>query len=163
MGVAGGSVVQIAARAQRPALEGAREHDLRLGREDVGHGLDLVQDPLQVAGVGGSHLEEIVRLARDVVAFFDFDDLAEVAGQVSGDRARNLLDEYESQNAVPEQRRIDQRRVAADDAAPFELLDPLVGGRPAHTDGLPNFGVGLAPVALEQFQDPSVGLVDPFE
>jgi len=44
----------------------------------VRHGLDLVQDPLQVASVGGSNLEQVVRLTGDMVAFLDLVDLGEI-------------------------------------------------------------------------------------
>ena len=96
------------------------------------------------------------------MAFLDLVDLGEVAGEVCGDRAGHLLDEDERQDPIAEQHGVDEGRVAADHASSLELLHPLVGRGTAHPDCLPDFGIRLTPVALQQLEDSSVCLVDPF-
>ena len=154
-----GMPVRISLEPERPTFESAREDDLRLRREDMGHRLDRVQNPLQVAGIRGPNLEQVVRLAGQMVALLDLFDLGEIARQICGDGARNLLDEYECQDGVSELGGVDERRVTPDDSPALELLDPLVGGRPAHADCLAYLGIRSAAVSLEEIEDASVSLV----
>jgi hypothetical protein len=80
--------------------------------------LDEVEDALEVLRVAGSDLEEVVRLARDVVALLELGDERELSGEVGRDRARRLGDPGERDDAVADGGRIDLRAVAADDPAP---------------------------------------------
>src|SRR5664280_186126 len=122
----------LALPVQWPALESTREDDLGLGREDVWNLLDTVQSPLEMASVDGSHLEQIVGLAGQMVAFLDLVDVDEITREVGRDRAWHLLDEDECENTVAEQGRIGDGDIASDDPPGLELLDPLMGRRPAH-------------------------------
>ena len=66
------------AQGQRPALEPRAEHDVGLGREHVVGRLDPADDRAQVVHVAGPDLEDVVRLAGDVVALLDLGDRREV-------------------------------------------------------------------------------------
>src|ERR1035437_8956433 len=143
-----GRQLGLAPPVQRPPLEGTREHDLGFRREHVRNLLDPVQSPFQMAGVGGSHLEQIVGFAGEVMALLDLADFAEIARQVRGNRTRDLLDEDEREDAVTEQGWVRDGDVAFDDPAGLELLHSFVGGRPAHAYGLPDVGEGFATVPL---------------
>src|SRR5664280_306991 len=150
-------------QAQWPPLEGARKDHLRLGRENLRHQLNHVQDALEMARICCANLQQVVGLTGQVMAFLDLVDADEVTGHVGCDGARDLLDEDKSQNTIAKHRRVNHGRVAADHASGFELLDPLVGGRTAHPDGLAHLGVRLTPIALQQLKNPSVCLIDAFE
>src|SRR5664280_529697 len=150
-------------QAQWPALEGARKDHLCLGRENLRHQLNHVQHALEMARICRANLQQVVGLTGQVMAFLDLVDADEVTGHVGCDGARDLLDEDKSQNTIAKHRRVNHGRVAADHASGFELLDPLMGGRTAHPDGLAHLGVRLTPIALQQLKNPSVRLIDAFE
>ena len=55
---------------------------------------------------------------------------------------------------------VDRGRVAGDDAAGLELLDPLVGGRAADADLGAEVGVRPPAIPLEDLEDPQLGGAD---
>ena len=71
-----GSSVSIGT-CERSPFEPAREDHVGLGLEDVRRRLDPAQDALEVAGVAGADLDQVVGLARDVVALLDLGDRRE--------------------------------------------------------------------------------------
>src|SRR4029079_4365559 len=127
-----------------------------LGREDVAHALDLPQHALEVVRVAGPDLQQVVRLARDVVAFLDLGDRAAVVGQVDPGGARRLGAPREAEDAEADGGRVDTGGIAGDDAARLELLDPLVGRRTDNADIRAEVRVRPAAVTLEDVEDPGV-------
>src|SRR5665811_2510690 len=81
-------LIMVARQAQRPALEGAREDHLRLGRENLWHLLNHVQHPLEMARVCGTNLQQVVGLTGQVMAFLDLVDADEVTSHVGCDGTR---------------------------------------------------------------------------
>src|SRR4029078_9010311 len=148
--------VGFSGQPERPPLESTREDDVGLGREDVAHALDLPQHALEVVRVAGPDLQQVVRLARDVVAFLGLGDRAEVVGQVDRGGARRLGDPREAEDAEADGGRVDTGGIAGDDAARLELLDPRVGRRTAHADIRAEVRVRPAAVTLEDVEDPGV-------
>src|SRR5258706_15731598 len=72
---------------KRPALEAAREDHVGLGLEHVLRRLDTTEDALEVAGVAGPGLDQVVGLTGGVGTFLVLADRGEGLGQVVADGA----------------------------------------------------------------------------
>ncbi len=83
------------------AFEAAREDDIGFGLEHVLRGLDETEDPLEVAGVAGPDLDEVIGLTGDVMALLDLGDARERVGEVVGRGARRLGDPAEGEDVNP--------------------------------------------------------------
>ena len=99
-------------------------------------------------------------ITGEVMAFLDLRDPGERPGQVVGRGTGSLGQPGEGQDSVAQRLGRDDRRVAADHPARLELLDPLVGRRPADADLRAELGVGTPSVGLEKLEQTGVDPVD---
>ena len=139
------------------------------GAFDGGHAFDAPQGVEQklliVLHVVGMDFQQVVEVARDVVAFSHLrhlhDALREVVGNVSVELAElHLAKHYE---ALVELVGIHHRDVALDEALALQSAPALEHGSGREVDLRGQFLVGQAGIVLECLQDEQVGAVEAFD
>ena len=170
--LAGGPPAPRTARAARRLHAGRARAQMRGGRASYGvdrttvvrvetpaRRADPRQQVLQLVRGGDPHLEDVVLVARDAVARLDLGDLGEPVRDVVGGAGVERLHRDERGQGQPDGLGVDDRGVAADDAALLQPAHPLVHGRRGQARGLAQVGVAHPPVLDEQLHDLPVQLL----
>src|SRR5215510_8174852 len=115
-----------ASEVRRAVLVGGAQHDRGPGG-DAGRGPDLLEQVLQGGRGGDPDLEYVVLVPRDAVAGLDGAEVGQPLGRVVSRGGVERLDGDERGERQAGVRRVDHRRVAADQPAALQPAHPLVG------------------------------------